>query len=145
MKRILTILITAAMIFSGLPFMTGTAEADALAKKKLPKNITLQAAASGQTEAKLAWNKIKSPGKGYAVFRDGEAIAHLNTKKTAFTDQGLASGTAHTYQIKTYTKRLSKCGSTRRPKSGRRKSLQRSTAARAGKKQYIHTRRNPTL
>ena len=108
MKRILTILITAAMIFSGLPFMTGTAEADALAKKKLPKNITLQAAASGQTEAKLAWNKIKSPGKGYAVFRDGEAIAHLNTKKTAFTDQGLASGTAHTYQIKTYTKKTVK-------------------------------------
>ena len=64
--KAIAIILTFCVAFSGLPFLAGNLEANALAKKKkLPKNITLQAAASGQTEAKLAWNKIKSPGKGY--------------------------------------------------------------------------------
>ena len=105
-SSLLTILLVFCVAFSGLPFLAGNLDANALAKKKkTPKNITLQAAASGQTQAVLKWNKIKSPSKGYAVFRDGDPVKHFNTKKIAFTDSNLKAGTSYTYQIKTYTKK----------------------------------------
>jgi len=106
---VLAIIIAFCVAFSGLPFLAGNLEANALAKKKkLPKNITLQVVASGQTQAVLRWNKIKSPSKGYAVFRDGEPVKHFNTKKITFTDNELKAGTSYTYQIKTYTKKTVK-------------------------------------
>lgn len=89
--------------FTTLPMLSGSFESNAL-----PKNITLKASASGQHGAYLSWNKIKSPNSGYAVFRDGQAIAHLSKSKKAYTDSGLSSGSAHTYQIKTYTKKTKK-------------------------------------
>ncbi|MBR6799250.1 MAG: hypothetical protein IKM63_04185 [Firmicutes bacterium] len=109
LSKTIAIFLTFCVAFSGLPFLAGNLEVNALAKKKkLPKNITLQAAVSGQTQAVLKWNKIKSPSKGYAVFRDGQAVAHFNTKKIAFTDNNLEAGTSYTYQIKTYTKKTVK-------------------------------------
>ena len=96
-----------AMIMTAFVFVLPQ-EADALANKKVPKNITLYAVASGQTQVDLKWNKIKSPSKGYAVFRDGEAIAHYNTKKITFTDKGLEAGISYIYRIKTYTKKTVK-------------------------------------
>ena len=109
LSKAIAIFLAFCVAFSGLPFLAGNLEANALAKKKkTPKNITLQAAASGQTQAVLKWNKIKSPSKGYAVFRDGEPLKHYNTKKTTFTDNDLEAGTSYTYQIKTYTKKTVK-------------------------------------
>lgn len=106
LRGTIALLIAFCVAFTGLPFLAGNLEANALAKKKkLPKKITLQVAVSGQTQAVLKWNKIKSPSKGYAVFRNGEAVKHFNTKKIAFTDSNLKAGTTYTYQIKTYTKK----------------------------------------
>ena len=65
LSKTIAIFLTFCVAFSGLPFLAGNLEANALAKKKkLPKNITLQAAVSGQTQVDLKWNKIKSPSKG---------------------------------------------------------------------------------
>ena len=66
--------------------------------------IKLKASASGQTQAVLTWNKISKPYSGYAVFRDGKVIKYFGTGTIKFTDSGLASGSAHTYQIKSYKK-----------------------------------------
>lgn len=91
------------LTFTSLPMLSGSFDSHALAK-----NITLNASAYGQHGATLRWNKIKSPNSGYAVFRDGSPIAHLGKSKTSFTDSGLDSGTAHTYQIKTYVRKTKK-------------------------------------
>ena len=99
MKKLLTILTVFCLMFTSIPMMAGTFESNALAK-----NITLKASATGTSTAKLTWNKCKSPNSGYAVFRNGTVIGHYNTKKTSYSDSGLASGTSYTYQIKTYKK-----------------------------------------
>ncbi|MBR1985964.1 MAG: hypothetical protein IKA24_03650 [Mogibacterium sp.] len=122
LSKAIAIFLAFCVAFSGLPFLAGNLEANALAKKKkLPKNITLQAAVSGQTQVNLKWNKIKSPSKGYAVFRDGEPVKHFNTKKIAFTDKDLEAGTAYTYQIKTYTKKTVKMWFNKKTKKWQKK------------------------
>ena len=88
------------MAFTSLPMMAGEMESYALAK-----NIKLYASASGKYGANLRWNKIKSPNNGYAVFRDNKVIVRLGKNRTAFADKGLKSGSAHSYQIKTYKTR----------------------------------------
>lgn len=68
------------------------------------KTLKLKASASGQTQAVLTWNKISKPYSGYAVFRDGRIVKYFGKGTTKFTDSGLASGSAHSYQIKSYKK-----------------------------------------
>lgn len=68
------------------------------------KTLKLKASASGQTQAVLTWNKISKPYSGYAVFRDGRIVKYFGKGTTKFTDSGLVSGSAHSYQIKSYKK-----------------------------------------
>lgn len=108
-KRILTraavLLLVFAVAFTALPIATSSLTVDAKSnKKKLPKNITLTAAATSYTTVQLSWNKIRSPRKGYAVFRDGACIALLSKKKSSFNDS-VGAGTSHTYQIKVIKKK----------------------------------------
>ena len=144
---VLAIIIAFCVAFSGLPFLAGNLEANALAKKKkLPKNITLQVAASGQTQAVLRWNKIKSPSKGYAVFRDGEPVKHFNTKKITFTDNELKAGTSYTYQIKTYTKKTVKMWFNKKTEKWQKKKPAKKYRGKS-KKQAVYTykkKRSPT-
>ena len=136
---VLAIIIAFCVAFSGLPFLAGNLEANALAKKKkLPKNITLQVAASGQTQAVLRWNKIKSPSKGYAVFRDGEPVKHFNTKKITFTDNELKAGTSYTYQIKTYTKKPVKMWFNKKTEKWQKKKPAKKYRGKS-KKQAVYT------
>ena len=136
---VLAIIIAFCVAFSGLPFLAGNLEANALAKKKkLPKNITLQVAASGQTQAVLRWNKIKSPSKGYAVFRDGEPVKHFNTKKITFTDNELKAGTSYTYQIKTYTKKTVKMWFNKKTEKWQKKKPAKKYRGKS-KKQAVYT------
>ena len=138
-SSLLTILLVFCVAFSGLPFLAGNLEANALAKKKkLPKNITLQVAASGQTQAVLRWNKIKSPSKGYAVFRDGEPVKHFNTKKITFTDNELKAGTSYTYQIKTYTKKTVKMWFNKKTEKWQKKKPAKKYRGKS-KKQAVYT------
>ena len=102
-SKAISIVLAICMVFSGLPLLAGSLDVNAASVTK--KKITLKATVYGKTTVKLKWNKVKSPGKGYAVFRDGKVIKRLSTKKTAFTDKGLKPGTKHKYQIKTYTKK----------------------------------------
>ena len=69
------------------------------ASKKAAKKITLSASAADEYTVSLSWNKIKSPQKGYAVFRNGQCIARLGKKKTSFTDY-VDAGSTNTYTIK---------------------------------------------
>ncbi|MBQ6440095.1 MAG: fibronectin type III domain-containing protein [Mogibacterium sp.] len=103
LKKLIIFVLTFCVAFGGLPAAMNSDEA--YASSKSPKKIVLKAASAGKTTVKLKWNKVKSPGKGYAVFRDGKVIKRLSTKKTSFTDKGLKPGTKHRYQIKTYTKK----------------------------------------
>lgn len=101
-KQLIAIIAAFCVAFTSIPLMMGELESSAMAKKaKVATNVTLKASASGQNRAVLSWNKIKKPDKGYAVFRNGVALAHLG-KKYAFTDTGLKAGTTYTYQIRTY-------------------------------------------
>ena len=100
--KAVAMLMVFGVMFSGMPYLAGSLDVHAATSKK---KITLKATVTGQTEVKLKWNKIKKPGKGYAVFRDGKAIKYLGKKKTSFSDRGLEPGAAHKYQIKTYTKK----------------------------------------
>ena len=102
-SKVISILLAFCVAFSGLPFLAGSLDVNAASATK--KKITLKATVKGETKVKLKWNKVKSPGKGYAVFRDGKVIKRLSKKKTSFTDKGLKPGTKHKYQIKTYTKK----------------------------------------
>ena len=102
-SKVISILLAFCVAFSGLPFLAGSLDVKAASVTK--KKITLKATVKGETKVKLKWNKVKSPGKGYAVFRDGKVIKRLSKKKTSFTDKGLKPGTKHKYQIKTYTKK----------------------------------------
>ena len=70
-------------------------------KKKAPKNITVTVIAVNPNAVTLRWNKIKKPYKGYAVFRDGVAIAHFGKNTTMYCD-AVAAGSTHSYQIKSY-------------------------------------------
>ena len=102
-SRVISILLAFCVAFSGLPLLAGSLDVNAASVTK--KKIMLKAAVTGKTTVKLKWNKVKSPGKGYAVFRDGKVIKRLSTKKTSFADKGLKPGSKHRYQIKTYTKK----------------------------------------
>ena len=136
--KAIVIILTFFMVFSGLPFLAGNLEAIALTKKKLPKNITLYAAADGQTQVELKWNKIKSPSKGYAVFRNGQPVAHLNTKKIVFTDKNLEAGTSYTYQIKTYTKKTVKMWFNKKTEKWQKKKPARKYRGKS-KKEAVYT------
>ncbi len=96
-QKSISFLVILALVFS--IFTVNTTAVDAASKK-----ITLKASASGQSQAVLTWNKISKPYNGYAVFRDGKPIKYLGKKTTKFTDRGLASGSLHKYQIKSYKK-----------------------------------------
>ena len=136
--KAIVIILTFFMVFSGLPFLAGNLEAIALTKKKLPKNITLYAAADGQTQVELKWNKINSPSKGYAVFRNGQPVAHLNTKKIVFTDKNLEAGTSYTYQIKTYTKKTVKMWFNKKTEKWQKKKPARKYRGKS-KKEAVYT------
>ena len=103
LKKLIIFVLTFCVAFGSLPAAMNSDEA--YASSKSPKKIVLKAASAGKTTVKLKWNKVKSPGKGYAVFRDGKVIKRLSIKKTSFTDKGLKPGTKLRYQIKTYTKK----------------------------------------
>lgn len=102
-SKAISIVLAFCMVFSGLPLLAGSLDVNAASVTK--KKITLKATVTGKTAVKLKWNKVKNPGKGYAVFRDGKVIKRLSIRKTSFTDKGLKPGTKHKYQIKTYTKK----------------------------------------
>ena len=105
--RLIAMIAAFCVVFTSLPLLAGDLDASAMAKKKVATKITLKAKASGKHKVKLSWNKIKNPGKGYAVFRDGKCIKRLGKKKLSFTDTGLKAGTTYQYQIKVYkTKKL---------------------------------------
>ena len=100
--RLIAMIAAFCVVFTSLPLLAGDLDASAMAKKKVATKITLKAKASGKHKVKLSWNKIKNPGKGYAVFRDGKCIKRLGKKKLSFTDTGLKAGTTYQYQIKVY-------------------------------------------
>lgn len=107
-KKIFAITMMLAMMLTMFPMLPGNDAHAMAAKKRVAKKVTLYASSNGQTSVNLSWNKIKSPNKGYAVFRNGVAIKHFGKKTTRFTDSGLKAGTSYTYQIKTYTKKTKK-------------------------------------
>ena len=100
-KRILPCFLVLALFITMFGTI-GTDEAYAASMKKAAKKIKVQVTSVSQNSATLRWNKIKKPYKGYAVFRNGEAIAYLGKKATSYTDTGIVAGTAYNYQIKTY-------------------------------------------
>jgi len=104
-RKVAAITIAFAVAFTTFPIATSSFSADAYAATA--KKITLRASASGQHGAALSWNKIKKPGKGYAVFRDGYVIAHVG-KRYSFSDSGLAAATAYTYKVKAYKTKVKK-------------------------------------
>lgn len=104
-RKVAAITIAFAVAFTTFPIATSSFSADAYAATA--KKITLRASASGQHGASLSWNKIKKPGKGYAVFRDGYVIAHVG-KRYSFSDSGLAAATAYTYKVKAYKTKVKK-------------------------------------
>ena len=97
LTKLCAILIAFCVTFTSLPLMSGELESHALAK-----NVKLQLSDIDYNYVVLKWNKVKSPSSGYAVFRNGKAIAHLGTKKTSYYNKGLNPGTTYKYQIKTY-------------------------------------------
>ena len=97
LTKLFTILVAFCVAFTSLPMMAGDFESHALAK-----NVTLRVTDIEYYYTSLRWNTIKSPNNGYAVFRDGKAIAHLGKKRVTYFDNKLVAGTTHTYQIKTY-------------------------------------------
>ena len=105
MKRKITgifaIIIAFCIAFSGLPFLAGELDSNALAASS---KITLKVKAKSKHKITLKWNKVKKPNSGYAVFRNGKLVKRLGKKKTTYTDKGLAAGTTYKYQIKTYKK-----------------------------------------
>lgn len=72
-KGIVSSFLALCIAFSGLQFIAGGL--DVFGASKVSTKITLKATAYGQTKAKLRWNRIKDPKRGYAVFRDGKPIA----------------------------------------------------------------------
>ena len=96
-QKLTSILLVLSLVFT--MFAVNTIPAHAATK-----TLKLKASASGQTQAVLTWNKISKPYNGYAVFRDGKVIKYFGKGTTKFTDSGLASGSAHSYQIKSYKK-----------------------------------------
>ena len=96
-SKLTSTLLILSLVFT--MFALNTIPANAATKK-----ITVKASVTGQTTVSVTWNKISNPYSGYAVFRDGKVIKYCNTKTTKFNDSGLASGSAHSYQIKSYKK-----------------------------------------
>lgn len=100
-RKLAVIVLMMAFAFTSIPFSQGSLTADAASK------TTLYASASGQHGASLSWSKIKG-AKGYAVFRNGGAIAHLGKGARSFGDSGLAAGATYSYQVKAYKKKVKK-------------------------------------
>ena len=89
LTKLFTILVAFCVAFTSLPMMAGDFESHALAK-----NVTLRVTDIEYYYTSLRWNTIKSPNNGYAVFRDGKAIAHLGKKRVTYFDNKLVFPTS---------------------------------------------------
>ncbi len=121
-NKVLSLFLILALFVS----MVGIINVDttyAAAKKKASNKVKVKVASYTSDSVTINWNKIKKPDKGYAVFRNGKAIAHLGKKATKFTDTNLAPGTSYTYQIKTFkVKKVKKKGKKVRKYTYKKKS-----------------------
>ena len=102
MKKIITVLLASALLFTGLPLGTGHLEVEAASSYIK----TLNAYANGQNSASLSWTKLSSKQKkkvtGIAIFRNGAAVKMVSKSTSSYTDGGLKAGTTYKYQVKTY-------------------------------------------
>ena len=100
--KILRQIATATIVLSLVAGLFFSVPDSVYAASKRSNKITVYAWNVQENSLCLNWNKIKSSYNGYAVFRNGKAIAHLNKRSTGYFDYRLGDGTLYKYQIKTY-------------------------------------------
>ena len=127
-RRIISTIMIVAMI-AMTAFAAATLDVDAASKKA--KKIKLTATATSYTVT-LKWNKIKSPKKGYAVFKDGKCVKRLSKKKTTYK-VSVKPGETHSFQIKRWTKKKKKF------KYSKPSNIKRVTAPAAGQQNNYGT------
>jgi len=101
-----SIMLMAAMLFTGLPMISGnTVNAASPYWKKL-------SVSASNTTVNAKWTKLTKKQQkkitGIAVFRDGKEIKKLKKSAKSFSDAGLKEGNTYKYQFKTYKKSTKK-------------------------------------
>lgn len=105
-KNTLFIFIAFALLFSGIPFASGSAEADAATHYWK----SCKARANSYTSTTISWKKLSKKQRkkisGIAVFRGTSSsnltcVTYLNKSSTSFTDR-VRAGTKYCYQLKTF-------------------------------------------
>ena len=100
MKRLLTTLVIFALVFTCIPAISGTLEADAAAKPAKVQGF--KHTSIEKTSAKKKKKKVSKNLKGYTIYRNGKAIKNLGKNTTRFKDSGLKSGRTYSYYIRAY-------------------------------------------
>jgi len=103
MKKVITTLLMAAMLFAGIPTAFGGITVNAAS----PYWKNVKAKAATETSVRVSWKKLTKKQQkkihGIAVFCDGKAVKKLKKSVTSYTDKNLTAG-KHIYQLKTFRK-----------------------------------------
>ena len=100
MKRLLTTLVIFALVFTCIPAISGTLEADASAKPSPVNSIKLKS--YGMHEITVSWGKAKKNVNGYTIYRDGKVLKHVGKSVTSYKNTGLQPDTEYTYYVRAY-------------------------------------------
>lgn len=99
MKKFLSVIMMAALLFASVPATGGNAYA---AKRPARvKSISLNIDSSNTI--KVSWKKVKKGVAGYTIYRNGKAIKSVSKSKKSFKDKGLKPSTKYTYYVRAYT------------------------------------------
>lgn len=99
MKKVLSVIMMAALIVAAVPATGGNAYA---AKKPAQvKKINLYT--NSHNSMRVSWSKVKKGLAGYTIYRNGQAIKNVGKSTTSFTDTGLNPSTKYTYYVRAYT------------------------------------------
>lgn len=99
MKKIVSVIMMAALLVASVPAMGG----NVYAAKKPAKVKGVSLHAEDHTSIKLKWSKVKKGASGYTIYRNGKAIKNVGKSKKSYTDKGLTPSTKYTYYVKAYT------------------------------------------
>ena len=100
MKRLLTTLVIFALVFTCIPAISGTLEADAAAKPSPVNSIKLKS--YGMHEITVSWGKAKKNVNGYTIYRDGKVLKHVGKSVISYKNTGLQPDTKYSYYVRAY-------------------------------------------
>lgn len=101
-RRVLSVFIVFAMMFTSLPMLAGDMDAYAASTSRPAKVKKLTVSLTASNTVKLKWTKAKKKPAGYAIYRNGKLIKRVGKSKKTFVDKTVKPGVKYKYYVKAY-------------------------------------------